>query len=195
MRRKSSVLPLAVVTIVFLILILQTNIRGAIGTNFNMNELFWVPFNIFNSVPGDIASVEVDYSATPDESFLVYNYSVPLPDKIKTRGIEGFDFAQVRRYLSYFTWVPFETWAFDLGKMESDSIASSVPLATILVTLTSGTKEKLTIWERSIEQDGTLTPDTDRAWEKKDDNSNLFVVRYFDIDPLLRRKSYFFGRE
>lgn len=169
--------------------------EGAIGSNFNMNELFWVPFNIFSSVPGDIASVEVDYTDTPDESFLVYNYSVSSSHERERPGIEGFDSVQVRRYLSYFTWVPFETWAFDLGREQSDSIASGVPLATIIVTLTSGAKEKLTIWERSKVNNETLSADTDRAWGKKDDNSNLFVVRYFDIDPLLRRKSYFFGQE
>lgn len=166
--------------------------EGAIGSNFNMNELFWIPFNIFNLTPDEIASVEVNYSATPDESFVVYNYSVSKPDEAERVDIEGFDSAKVKRYLSYYTWVPFETWDYESGKGESDSITSGLPMATIVVTLTSGGKERLDIWERSINQGESKIVDTDRAWGKKNDGNNLFIVRYFDIDPLLRRRSYFF---
>jgi hypothetical protein len=165
--------------------------QGSIGSNFNMNELFWVPFNIFNFAPNEIASVEVNYSATPDESFLIYNFSVSVADELKKAAIEQFDSAKVKRYLSYYTWVPFETWAFESGQAESDSIIAGMPLATIRLTLVNGDTERLDLWERTIMKGATRVVDTDRAWGRKDDSNNLFVVRYYDIDPLLRRKSYF----
>ena len=168
--------------------------EGAIGSNFNMNELFWMPFNVFSYIPGDIASVKVDYQASPEESFTVYNPSLQLHDTIGESAVAEFDNVKIKRYLSYFTWVPFESWAFDMEEAVADSIIASAPLATITVTLPGGDSGTLTIWERTMAVDGGLATDTDRAWGRRDDGK-LFLVRYFDIDPLLRRKSYFFGDE
>lgn len=168
--------------------------EGAIGSNFNMNELFWMPFNVFSYNPGDIASVKVDYQANPEESFTVYNPSLELSDSVVASANGEFDSAKIKRYLSYYTWVPFESWAFDMKESATDSILAAAPMATITVTLAGGDTGILTVWERSLVVDGELTTDTDRAWGRRDDGK-LFLVRYFDIDPLLRRKSYFFGNE
>jgi hypothetical protein len=168
--------------------------EGAIGSNFNMNELFWVPFNIFRYSPGEINSVEVQYTTNPEESFIVRN-----PDTADTTGKAGlgeelYDKIKIRRYLSYYTWVPFESWAFDLREEEAEMITAGAPLATVALTLKDGTGVKLTLWERVTQEGGLLKTDTDRAWGRKDEGP-LFIVRYFDVDPLLRRKSYFFRDE
>jgi hypothetical protein len=34
--------------------------------------------------------------------------------------------------------------------------------------------------------------DTDRAYGQIDKMEELIIVRYFDIDPVLKRRSYFF---
>jgi hypothetical protein len=168
--------------------------EGAIGSNFNMNELFWMPFNIFSYNPGDIASVRVDYQANPEESFTVYSHSAKAVDTIGLTKDNGFDNTKIKRYLSYFTWVPFESWAFDIPEHEADSVIAGMPLAAITVTMVGGDTGRLTIWERKEIVDEVSTTDTDRAWGRRDDGK-LFIVRYFDIDPLLRRKSYFFADE
>lgn len=168
--------------------------EGAIGSNFSMNELFWQPFNIFSYIPGDIASVKVDYQANPEESFTVYNPSLGLSDSVGASTNGEFESAKIKRYLSYFTWVPFESWAFDLDEAVADSIMASAPLATITVMIKGDDSGTLTIWERFVADDGGFAKDTDRAWGRRDDGK-LFIVRYFDIDPLLRRKSYFQGDE
>jgi hypothetical protein len=168
--------------------------EGAIGSNFNMNELFWMPFNVFSYIPGDIASVKVDYQANPEESFTVYNSSLMGSDTLEEPVNDGFDNTKIKRYLSYFTWVPFESWAFDLEEAVADSITATVPMAKIIVSLSGGDSGILTIWEKTLTVDGELVTDTDRAWGRRDDGK-LFLVRYFDIDPLLRRKSYFLAEE
>jgi hypothetical protein len=168
--------------------------EGAIGSNFNMNELFWMPFTVFSYIPGNIASVKVEYPISTEESFVVNNPSLRGDDTAAGSNYNTFDNARIKRYLSYFTWVPFESWAFDITEAAADSVIASEPLATITVTLSDGDTGRLTIWERTLHVDGRATIDTDRAWGRRD-NGKLFVVRYFDIDPLLRRKSYFFGDE
>ncbi len=168
--------------------------EGAIGSNFNMNELFWMPFNVFSYIPGDIASVKVDYQANPEESFTVYNSSLMGSDTLEKSVNDGFDNTKIKRYLSYFTWVPFESWAFDLEEAVADSITATAPMAKIIVSLSGGDSGILTIWEKTLTVDGELVTDTDRAWGRRDDGK-LFLVRYFDIDPLLRRKSYFLAEE
>ncbi len=166
--------------------------EGSIGQGFNMNELFWRPFNIFSISPSQIASVEVSYTDRPDDSFVIHNpFAGELPAGLKP-AIEGYDTAMVRRYLSYYIWVPFENWAFETGIEDRDSIVAGEPEAEISVVLTDGSTEVLTVWRRRLEKEGELIVDNDRVWGRKDEGSQLFVVRYFDLDPLLRKKSYFF---
>jgi hypothetical protein len=39
---------------------------------------------------------------------------------------------------------------------------------------------------------GTKEIDSDRLLGKTDEKDELFVIRYFDIDPLIKKRSYFF---
>jgi len=169
--------------------------EGSIGSGFTINELFWRPFNIFSLNQGQIASVEVSYAGRPDDSFVVHNpFAGDLLSGLKP-GIEGYDTAMVRRYLSYFLWVPFENWASDIGADETASIVAGEPEAEITVVLADGRSEVLTIWERRMEKGGEMVVDLDRVWGRKGGVQSLFVARYFDLDPLLRKKSYFFPAE
>jgi hypothetical protein len=34
--------------------------------------------------------------------------------------------------------------------------------------------------------------DTDRVWGKLDDGKGIFVMRYFDLDPILKKRDWFF---
>ena len=66
----------------------------------------------------------------------------------------------------------------------------------ISVLKADGGTEMLRIWERYAEgEDGLPVGDTDRAWGAKGESNEIFVVRYFDIDPLLRKRSYFLRAE
>jgi hypothetical protein len=37
-----------------------------------------------------------------------------------------------------------------------------------------------------------MTKDSDRLIGKMEERDELFIMRYFDIDPLLKKRSYFF---
>jgi hypothetical protein len=42
------------------------------------------------------------------------------------------------------------------------------------------------------EKQGTKETDSDRLLAKTDENDEFFIMRYFDIDPLIKKRSYFF---
>ena len=42
------------------------------------------------------------------------------------------------------------------------------------------------------EEQGSMTKDSDRLLGKTQNSNEFFVMRYFDIDPLLKKRSYFF---
>jgi hypothetical protein len=118
-----------------------------------------------------------------NHSFRLYGHSAELT---------GWDTSQLVRYISYFTHVPFESWAFDLPDDEKKKIEKQDPLYRITVTGTGGAKTALMLWERSIDDNGVKKIDTDKLWAKKDGNEEIFIIRYTDIDPLLKKRSYFF---
>jgi hypothetical protein len=166
-----------------------------IGSAFSLNELFWKPYTVFNLLPSEIFSVVLENLADTGSSFRIENENHRPRLYSQSAEITGWDTAQLVRYLSYFTHVPFESWAFNLPADEREKIKMQAPLYKISVTGRAGEKSTLVLWERSIvEKNGVKKIDTDRLWAKKDGNDEIFVIRYTDIDPLLKKRSYFFPR-
>lgn len=166
---------------------------GDIGSAFTLNELFWQPYCIFNLLPSEIESVEIENLSDTTNSFsIVYkNNHYFLSDRKKN--LTGWDPTLVTRYLSYFTWIPFESWAFEIVGEERKTIESRQPFYRITVTTGRGNKIVLTLWERMTGVTGSMTKDSDRLIGKTQSRDELFIIRYFDIDPLLKKRSYFFS--
>ncbi len=61
------------------------------------------------------------------------------------------------------------------------------------VSTTSGKKLTLTLWALQIDKNGSKEVDSDRLLGKTDERDELFVIRYFDIDPLIKKRSYFYN--
>lgn len=165
-----------------------------IGSFFTLNELYWKPFSVFHMLPGEINSVSVKYLADTASSFTI----IKKGGEFIFSGIPGntgvWDSVRVRRYVSYFTSVPFESWALDIAGQEKESILKSKPLCIITVTgKDRNTNTKLTVWDKIDNTDGERVRDDDRIYGRKDEESELFIMRYFDLDPVLKKKSYFFG--
>ncbi|HLN20152.1 MAG TPA: hypothetical protein VK213_03630 [Bacteroidales bacterium] len=162
---------------------------GEIGSAFSMNVLYWQPYTIFNLLPSEILSVTMQISDSAD-SFKISreNNKLILSDGNK---IEGIDSTLVNRYISYFTFIPFESWALGLSTSEKQSITSQTPVYVLTVTTNDNRSISLKLWERRS-SDGRS--DTDRLYGKTDGSDELFIVRYYDIDPVLKKRSYFFNR-
>jgi hypothetical protein len=162
---------------------------GEIGSGFTLNELFWQPFTVYNLLPSEIASIRfVNLSAT-SASFSISNTNHQFTLSGNNGNLTGWDPSLIVRYISYFAWVPFESWAFDMEKTEQEAIKKETPLYVITVITSAGKKKELTLWELSDEVTGK---DSDRLLGKTNELDDLFIMRYFDVDPLIKKRSYFF---
>jgi hypothetical protein len=156
------------------------------GSVFIADKKYWRPFTIFKLMPSEIKGLSVNYPSDADKSFSILNDK----GRVSMGDIISFDTVSVKRYLSYFVNVPFESINTSLRPAEVNNITSSTPFVSISVTSIGGDIHVLKGWKRSSDDKNGGTPDTDRLWGQLD-NGNLFVMRYFDIDPLLKKRSYF----
>lgn len=88
--------------------------------------------------------------------------------------------------------IPFESWDFDLNSEAKEKLKNQEPLYRITVTRENGEKISLTLWERITYDQGGEKKDTDRLWAKMSAKDEIFIIRYLDIDPILKKRSYFF---
>ena len=150
-----------------------------IGYLFNADGLFWQPFTVFNLLPSEISSVTMLNHADTTSSFMI----ISSGKSFVLTGISGWDSTRVKRYISYFTWIPFESRAFNqLGDIK--------PIYTITVKRSSGEEIALKLWEKYELRTGER--DSDRLYGKVTSSDDLLIIRYFDIDPLLKKRAYFY---
>jgi hypothetical protein len=168
--------------------------EGDIGSGFTLDELFWQPYTVFNLLPSEIASVKFENMSDKSSSFSIINGDHRYFLSGDSGKLSGWDSTLVIRYLSYFAWVPFESWAFEIGERDRKIIEARQPLYRITVNTAGGRKCVLTLWGM-IKSDGrTESIDSDRLLGKTEEREELFIMRYFDIDPLLKKRSYFFHK-
>jgi hypothetical protein len=163
---------------------------GDIGSGFVLNELFWQPYIVFNFLPSEISSVSLENFTDTTSSFSI----IKKNNHYLLAGMSGntaqWDSSLVIRYISYFAWIPFESWELGIGEKEKKTIETQQPIYRITVNTINGRRKTLTLWDKMIENGKAI--DSDRVLGKTEDNDELFIMRYFDIDPLLKKKSYFF---
>lgn len=170
--------------------------EGNIGSGFTLNVLFWQPYIVFNLLPSEIASVNFENISDTSSSFKIINknHHSTLISRGKSE-LSGWDSTLVTRYLSYFTWIPFESYALQTREGEEKLVESQQPLYRITVNTTSGTETVLTLWEKAFGERHPETKDSDRLYGKMQKNDELIILRYFDIDPLLKKRAYFFPKK
>jgi len=143
-------------------------------------------------MPSEISSVDFENMSDTASSFNIEVTGAGYILSDKTGVLEGWDQALVSRYLSYFTWIPLESWVLDIKDQEKLKIESQQPLYRISVKTKMDTILTLMLLEKNIDRDSLLIRDSDRLYGKKKNQDELFVMRYYDIDPILKKKSYFF---
>jgi len=166
--------------------------EGDIGSVFTLNELYWQPYTVFNLLPSEISSVQFENIDDEAESFTIRNMGKYFSLAGEKGELNGWDTARVKRYLTYFVRIPFESWDFESEKADMESVKSRQPLYRISVTTMTGKNIILTLWEKWKTEDGKEVPDSDRLLGKTEDRDELFIIRYFDIDQLIKKKSYFY---
>jgi len=163
-----------------------------IGSGFTLNKLFWQPYTVFNLLPSEIASINLENLTDTASSFSIINRNFHFVIAGFDNNPAKWDTSLVVRYVSYFAWIPFESWAYGIDKEEKKSIEGQQPLYRITVNTNAGRKKTLTLWAMMTGQTGSKVVDSDRLLGKTEENDEFFIMRYFDIDPLIKKRSYFF---
>lgn len=164
-----------------------------IGSAFTLNEHFWEPYTIFNLLPSEINSVRFEVMKDTASSFMISKKEGKYILSGNNNELNGWDSALVIRYLSYFTFIPFETWAFDMTSEEKLAFEKKDPDYRITLISSEGYTAELTLWGKTKAENNKQVNDSDRLFGKIKGNDDFFIVRYFDIDPVLKKRSYFFG--
>jgi hypothetical protein len=168
--------------------------EGDIGSVFTVNELYWKPFVVFNMLPSEITSVELQNFVDSASSFTILNKKGRFCLSDNSEELIGSDSSRILRYISYFTFIPFDEWIIGQGVAEAKTAEVKRPLYRISVTGINGRKRILDLWVRNLTGPDGESADSDRLLGKFKGEDNYFIIRYFDIDPLLKKKSYFFPR-
>lgn len=168
--------------------------EGDIGSGFSVNEVFWKSYTVFNLLPSEIASVNLENISDTSSSFSIFQKDHHYFLSGTAGNLNGWDSSLVIRYISYFAFVPFESWDLELDEGEKKIIEAQLPLYRFTVKSTSGRKKVLTLWQKKSVENGVNIVDSNRLYGKTDEVNSFFVMRYFDIDPLIKKRSYFFQK-
>lgn len=163
---------------------------GNIGSAFTLNELYWQPYTLFNLMPSEIVNVRLEYYPDTASSFAISKKNGKYTLSSGNRELSGWDTTFVKRYLTYYTFIPFESWLTELKPEEKAGILSQKPLC--IVTVSSSNRQEIILSLKEIRYpDGSV--DSDRIYGVLNDSQQILIIRYFDIDPILKKRMYFFN--
>lgn len=155
-----------------------------VGSLFVTKEKFWKPYIIFNYRPGMIKAVKMDYPDSPEKSFRIVKTGETRYKLLRNgREVSVFDTLAIERYISYFRNIRFDRWELEIDSVEIDSVISTTP--EFILTVTDSTGEHNTIKTYS------KTPSHNEVFVNQNDEKELSVARYFDLDPVIKEIKYF----
>jgi len=152
-------------------------------------DLFWRNKVIFSKTADEIQSVSVTNIRKPDKSFeikkmsnliLLSDYEGFAPDSVNNERLE--------LYLSYFTNVSFEKIETSLSKEEINTILKNNHAWQIRLLDNKGNVYNLNLY---LMPDGETDYDLNRIYGKLNQEKNLLIFTYYDIDPILKEIDYF----
>jgi len=166
-----------------------------IGSLFVTEEKFWKPYVFFDYLPGMIKAVKMDYPDYPEKSFRILKTE---ENRFKLLGNEKevpvFDTLAIERYLSYFRNIRFVRWELGIDSVEIDSVISTTPEFILTVTDSTGEHNTIKTYSKLMslgDMDDVLTTSPNEVFVKQNDEKELSVARYFDLDPVIKEIKYF----
>lgn len=168
---------------------------GNVGSLFVTNEKFWLPHTLCSSQPSDIGMIRLLIHDNESQSFVICQEApgavelLSLPEK---KPVQNLDSAKVYRYLSYFINLRFERWVFDSDSVDIPEVLSLEPRHELTIREHSGKSITIRTYPiiRAI-KDGKQEMDLNRIYATMNDDSALVIVKYIDIDPVLKERDYF----
>jgi hypothetical protein len=172
---------------------------GYLTTRFFVEEETWKSTALFKYDFNDIASVTVDNTGRPDQSFTIRNpgnktFTVESKSGLPAPGV--LDTVAARFYLSQFERVNFEFHAEGFPQLRKDSLLAATPYRILTLEDRTGAQRVVRTWKRyangKVDVDGNvLVWDDERLWANLD-GREWVVIQYYVFDGLFRNFSDFF---
>ncbi len=168
---------------------------GNVGSLFITNEKFWLPHTLYSCQPSDIQMIKMLIYDNEPQSFVIYQDTpgaVKLHSFPEEEPVQNLDTGRVYRYLSYFNNLRFERWVFDSDSVDIPAVLSSQPRHELIIQEHSGRRTTIRTYPivREIEN-GEKETDLNRIYANRNDEKELVIVKYVDIDPILKERNYF----
>ncbi len=174
----------------------RVRIRGYRQTNlaelFHSDQRFWRDNVIFHHLPGDIQSVSLKNNTDPDRSFHLSRNEVGdfhvasgmIPDSWEPAARKS-----ITQYLGYFIDVRFEAFL----DPELDTLQhAGQPDRILTLDLLDGERILLELFQvYRIGDNGTKFSDMDNLYARIGRGDEWIIVKYIQIDPLLKEFEYF----
>jgi len=167
---------------------------GNVGSLFITNEKFWLPTTIYSFQPSRIKMIEMLNFEDESKSFVIHQDTIgslrilSIPDK---EPIENIDTSQVYRYLSYFTNLKFERWVVESDSVDFNSVLSTQPMHRLSITDQSGNTIRLSTYPIYRGSGNGSDIDLNRIYARINEENELVIIKFVDIDPVLKDRSYF----
>ena len=130
-----------------------------------------------------------------DESFIILQDStgsVRLHSLPADNPVENLDSSRVLRYLSYFSSLRFERWVSEEDSINLNEVFASQPVYELSIKDKSGSVLNLKTYPILRETEKIKQEiDLNRIYGRMNNEPELVVIKYIDIDPVLKVRSNF----
>lgn len=155
------------------------------------NPFYWRNKQILAAKPENISKVKVMYRDRPGKGFaLICRADTCF---LRQSGQEVNKDA-VRRYLSYFNdHVQFQREAAP-GEVNADTLMQKQPAITLILEQKPGKSDTLAVFRKPAAA-GDKPFDLNQAYAVLNNRPEVWLVRYYDIDPWLKERAYFLMKQ
>jgi hypothetical protein len=169
-----------------------------IGSLFVTKEKFWKPYIFFHYQPGMIKAVKMEYPDSPEKSFRIEKTGANRYKLLRNgKEVPVFDTLAIERYLSYFRNIRYTRWELGIDSAETDSVISTTPEFILTVTDITGENNTIKTYSKLVslvDREDILTASHNEVFVKQNDEKELSVARYFDLDPVIKEIKYFLAK-
>lgn len=175
--------------------------NGFLSVRYFLDEEMWRDKIIYGFYPDQIASVSVKHVLFPDSSFTI---SLPDINKLtltdnKGNNVADFDTLKVKRYLTYFSNLQYESLKNEMRKSLRDSIFGKTPVHIIQLKDKAGKIHSMTTYvkpeddpNRTDEVTGKhITEDPERMYALINDGKDIATIQYFAFGKIFHGVDYF----
>jgi hypothetical protein len=174
--------------------------NGFLSVRYLLDEETWRDKTIYGFYPDQITSISMKFVHSPDSSFTI---SLPEINKIsiadsKGNNIANFDTLKVKRYITYFSNLSYETLKNNSRKSFKDSIFTK-PVHIIELKDKDGKIHIMKTFVKPVDDPNKtdqvtgkhITQDVERMYALFNDDKDMVTIQYFGFGKIFHSVSYF----